>query len=488
MNKKQTSLLLIFAGLGISLLTLLYSCNFTKEQAALSKPNFIIFFTDDQGYGDLGCYGSPNIATPHIDKLAKEGMRFTSFYAAPYCGPSRVQLMTGSYPARTGHAQNTSPSSTNGLDPDEITIAETLKEEGYATMCIGKWHLGHAQGYLPTNQGFDHFFGTPYSNDMWRYHPRMRPQENEDSLMRVIRKRASYTGYHGEESYYPADRGFPNDLPLMTDDKITELNPDQRQLTTRYTRSAIEFIQSKKDQPFFLYLSYNMPHVPLFVSKKYDGVSPRGLFGDVMMEVDWSVGEILTCLKEFGLDEQTMIVFTSDNGPWLQYGIDGGSAGPLRAGKGTLYEGGVRVPAIFRWPGKIPAGETSGVISGNHDLLPTFTELAGASVPSDRTIDGRTLWPLLSGENTETPHEFFHYMGGSSKGKVNYHGIRDERWKLMVNVNPEGEVIAKELYDLGADVGEKFNRIEQHPEIADRLRDEAQLFYIDITKNVRHVD
>ncbi|MCF8346618.1 MAG: sulfatase [Bacteroidales bacterium] len=485
MKKKFYRIRLILTGAGILILTGISSCAL-KETAETDKPNFIIIFTDDQGYGDLGCYGSPNIATPHIDKFAGEGMRFTSFYAAPYCGPSRAQLMTGSYPARTGHAQNTSPSSTNGLDPEEITIAEILKENGYATMCIGKWHLGHAPDYLPTNQGFDHFFGTPYSNDMWRYHPRMRPQENEDSLMQAIRKRAAYTGYHGEESYYPADGGFPNDLPLMVDERIIERNPDQRQLTTRYTESAIEFIQAKKDEPFFLFLAYNMPHVPLFVSGKFDGASPRGLYGDVMMEIDWSVGEILATLTALGLDDKTMVVFTSDNGPWLQYGIDGGSAGPLRAGKGTLYEGGVRVPALVRWPGKIPAGKISSAITGNHDLLPTLAELAGASIPSDRTIDGRSLWPLLSGENTKTPHDFFHYMGGSPKGKVNYHGIRDERWKLMVNVNREGKVIANELYDLGADVGEKFNRIEDHPDIADKLKIEAQLFYNEISENIRN--
>lgn len=486
MTNKQTSLLLVFAGLGISLLTMLYSCSPKKEQALLSKPNFIILFTDDQGYGDLGSYGSPNIATPNIDRMAEEGMRFTSFYAAPICGPSRAQLMTGCYPARSGQAGNTSPSSTDGLDPEEITIAEILKKKEYATMCIGKWHLGHAPGYLPVDQGFDHFFGTPYSHDMWRYHPRMRPQENEDSLMQAIRKRTAYTGYHGMESYYPENGGFPNDLPLMEDNKITEYNPDLRQLTTRYTREAKEFIRSQKNQPFFLYLAYNMPHVPLFVSETHNGASPRGLYGDVIMEVDWSVGEILGCLKDLGIDEQTMVVFTSDNGPWLQYGIDGGSAGPLREGKGTLYEGGVRVPAIFRWPGRIPAGETSGAIAGNHDLLPTLAELAGAPVPTDRTIDGRSLWTVLSGKHKDQHHTFFHYMGASPKGRVKFHGIRDEKWKLLVQVNNEGKVTGNELYDLGSDVGEKFNRIEQHPEIAERLRYEAQLFYNELSNNIRH--
>jgi arylsulfatase A len=321
--------------LGILFLVIMWQCKPLDETG--SRPNIIIIFTDDQGYGDLGCYGSPNISTPNIDRMAGEGIRFTSFYAAPFCGPSRAQIMTGCYPPRVGHARNHGPDSEYGLHPDEVTIAELLKEEGYSTMCIGKWHLGDAPEFLPTSQGFDAFFGIPYSNDMWSYHPRMPERDNEDSLMARIRERAAYTGYAGQGSYYPAGGGFPNAIPLMKDEAVVEKNPDQRRLTTRYTEAALEFIETRNGTPFFLYLAHAMPHVPLFVSEKYDGSSPRGLYGDVIMEIDWSVGEILGKLKELGIDNQTLVVFTSDNGPWLQYGIDGGSAGPLRDGKGSTF-------------------------------------------------------------------------------------------------------------------------------------------------------
>ncbi|MBI5692502.1 MAG: sulfatase [Verrucomicrobia bacterium] len=437
--------------------------------ATPARPNIVIIFTDDQGYGDLGCYGSPDIATPHIDRLAAEGLRFTSFYAATFCGPSRAQLMTGCYAARVGHARNPGPGSNWGLHPAEVTIAEVLKQAGYATMAIGKWHLGDAPEFLPTRQGFDAYLGLPFSNDMWRYHPKMPPRENEDALMRATRERAAYTGYAGSDSYYPPRGGFPNDLPLMRDETVIETNPDQRQLTTRYTEAALDFISRHRDRPFFLYLAHAMPHVPLFVSEKFAGKSARGLYGDVVMEIDWSVGQILGQLRRLGLDERTLVVFTSDNGPWLAYGIDGGSAGPLREGKGTIWEGGVRVPAIFRWPGKIPAGRRTAAVAGNIDLLPTCAQLAGARLPSDRVIDGRDLGPLLTGASDRSPHAFFHYLGGSAEGQVNYRAIRDERWKLHVETGRDGTVTPRELYDLGADAGERFNRLAQHPEVAQRL-------------------
>lgn len=471
----------VLAAMAIALIT----TSAIQEESQAKPPNFIVVFTDDQGYGDLGCYGSPDIRTPNIDRMAAEGMRFTSFYAAPFCAPSRAQLLTGCYPPRVGHARNPGPSSPYGLNPDEITIAEILKGKGYATKCVGKWHLGDAPEFLPTRQGFDSYFGIPFSHDMWRYHPKMRPRENEDSLAIATRKRAAYTGYAGQESYYPPNGGFPNDLPLMVNEKVVERNPDIRQLTTRYTEEALEFISEQKDKPFFLYLAHHLPHVPLAVSEKFDGKSFRGLYGDVMMEIDWSVGSILQKLKELGLDENTMVVYTSDNGPWLQYGIDGGSAGPLRDGKGTVYEGGVRVPAIFRWPGKIQSGQTTGAIAGNLDLLPTLAGLAGAKTPNDRVIDGLDIWPVLSGKSAKSPHEYFHYMAGSREGEANYLAIRDERWKLLVNTDDQGKVVPKELYDLGADISEKFNRVEQHPEIVARLAAEAQKFYNDLKKNMR---
>lgn len=458
---------------------------FASGAAAAEQPNLIVIFTDDQGYGDAGCYGSPNIHTPHIDRMAAEGLRFTSFYASPFCGPSRAQIMTGCYPPRVGHARNPSPGSDFGLHPDEVTVAEVLKEADYATMCIGKWHLGDAPEFLPTRQGFDAFFGIPFSNDMWRYHPNMPPRENEDELMTAMRKRAAYTGFAGQGSYYPEGGGFPNDLPLMRDEEVIEENPDQRQLTSRYTEAALEFIDDQQERPFFLYLAHAMPHVPLFVSDQFADESPRGLYGDVMREVDWSVGQILDRLKELDIDQRTLVVFTSDNGPWLAYGIDGGSAGPLRDGKGSTWEGGVRVPAIFRWPGKIPAGQRTEAIAGNHDLLPTFARLAGVPVPDDRVLDGRDLWPLLSGETAHSPHRYFHYFGGSPGGQANYRGVRDERWKLVLAVDRDGQVAGQELYDLGADVGERFDRIEQHPEIAGRLSATAQEFYDQLRQNLR---
>ena len=405
------------------LLTLLAAAPLSAATPA--RPNVIVIFTDDQGYGDLGCYGAPDIETPHIDRMAAEGVRFTNFYAATFCGPSRAQLMTGCYATRVSHARNPSPNSNFGLHPNEITVAEVLKGAGYATMMIGKWHLGDAPEFLPTRQGFDTYFGLPFSNDMWRYHPNMPPRENEDELMRSTRERAAYTGYVGQGRPYPLNGGFPNDLPLMRNEVVVEKNPDLRQLTTRYTEAALEFIGTRRETPFFLYLAHNMPHVPLFVSEKFAGKSKRGLYGDVMMELDWSVGQILARLKQLGLDEQTLVVFTSDNGPWLGYGIDGGSAGPLRDGKGTTWEGGVRVPGIFRWPGKIPAGRRTDAVAGNIDLLPTFARLAGAQPLSDRTIDGRDLWPVLSGATNRSPHPFFHYLGGSAVAAVNYHGVRD---------------------------------------------------------------
>lgn len=457
----------------------------SAEPQASIKPNVIVIFADDQGYGDLGCYGSPNILTPNIDRMAIEGLRFTSFYGAPFCGPSRSQLMTGCYSARVGHARNPSPKAKFGLHPDEITIADALQGVGYATMCIGKWHLGDAPQFLPTRQGFDKYFGIPFSNDMWRYHPNMAPRESEDELMRATRARAAYTGYAGQGRYYPAGGGFSNDLPLMRDEQVVETNPDQRQLTTRYTESALEFIDSNRERPFFLYLAHAMPHVPLFVSEKFAGKSARGLYGDVIMELDWCVGKILERIRSLGLDERTLVVFTSDNGPWLGYGIDGGSAGPLRDGKGTTWEGGIRVPGIFRWPGVIPAGRRTDAVAGNLDLFPTLVSMTGATLPKDRVIDGRDLGALLRGESEQSPHEYFHYMSGSQPGKINYQGIRDKRWKLVLRVDEQDRVQGRELYDLGEDIAEKFNRSDAQPEIVRRLEAAAQSFYNELRSNLR---
>lgn len=469
--------------LGLIILATAVQCS--REDQANPRPNIILIFTDDQGYGDLGCYGSPNISTPNIDRMADEGMRFTSFYAAPFCGPSRAQLMTGCFPPRVGHARNPGPGADFGLHPDEVTIAELLKGQGYSTMCIGKWHLGDAPEFLPTRQGFDAYFGIPFSNDMWLYHPKMPPREKEDSLMQAIRARAAYTGFAGQGSYYPAGGGFPNEIPLMRNETVIEKNPDQRQLTTRYTEAALEFIGAQQGNPFFLYLAHAMPHVPLFVSEKHEGKSIRDLYGDVIMEIDWSVGRILERLEQLDIDDRTLVIYTSDNGPWLQYGIDGGSAGPLRDGKGSTFEGGMRVPAIFRWPGKIPAHSRTDAFAGNVDIFSTIGGLAGASLPGDRVLDGCDLWPLLSGETDTGPHTYFHYFGGSREGEVNYTGIRDLRWKLLFSVDPDGNIVSKALYDLQADVGERFDRQQDHPEIAEELNRAAQKFYGELKQNLR---
>ncbi len=458
----------------------------TSFASAADKPNVIVIFTDDQGWADLGCYGSPNIETPNIDRMAREGIRFTSFYAAPFCGPSRSQMMTGSYHARVSHSHNEGPGAKTGLHPDEITVAELLKPRGYATMHIGKWHLGDAPQFLPTRQGFDRFFGIPFSNDMWPYHPMMPPRENEDALMKQMRERAAYTGYAGQGRYYKPGGGFPKPLPLMSDEKIIEQNPDQTRLTTRYTETALEFIETNKDRPFFLYLAHAMPHVPLFVSDNHAGKSSRGLYGDVMMEIDWSCGQIVAKLKDLGLDENTLVVYTSDNGPWLGYGIDGGSAGPFREGKGSTWEGGMRVPGIFWWPGKIPGGRRTEAVAGNIDILPTVAGLSGAKLPMDRILDGRDLWPLLSGKTNTSPHKFFHYFGGGRVGgAANYRGIRDARWKLLVKPAGQGRVAPKELYDLGADPSEKFDRLKHHPDVAERLMNEVERFRDEFAKTRR---
>ncbi|HEY8503213.1 MAG TPA: sulfatase, partial [Gemmataceae bacterium] len=289
-------------------------------------PNFVIVFTDDQGYGDVGCYGGKGFETPNLDRMAREGVRFTDFYVAQaVCSASRAALLTGCYPNRIGILGALGPASKHGINDGEMTIAEVLKPRGYATAMFGKWHLGHHPRFLPTRHGFDEYAGLPYSNDMWPHHPTAK---------------------------------FP-ELPMLDGETVInhEVSPaDQTQLTTWYTRRAVRFIERHRDEPFFLYVAHSMPHVPLFVSDRFKGKSERGLHGDVMEEIDWSVGEILKALKDNGLDESTLVLFTCDNGPWLSYGEHAGSAGPLREGKGTTFEGGVRVPCIARWPGKIPAG------------------------------------------------------------------------------------------------------------------------------------
>jgi arylsulfatase A-like enzyme len=415
--------------------------------AGARPPNVVLIFVDDMGYADLHCYGS-NVPTPNLDRMAKEGMRFTSFYVAQgVCSASRAALMTGCYSNRVSIRGALFPNNPIGLNPNEDTIAEILKRRGYATAIFGKWHLGDREPFLPVHQGFDEYFGLPYSNDMFR-----RPNSKPD---------------------YP-------ELPLLDGTKTIELNPDQTKLTTLYTEHAVKFIEDNKGRPFFLYVPHSMPHVPLAVSEKFKGKSPRGLYGDVVMELDWSVGQILDALKRNGLDEQTLVAFTSDNGPWLVYGNHGGSAGPLREGKATAFEGGVREPFIARWPGHIPAGRECNEPAMTIDLLPTFAKLAGATLATDRIIDGKDIWPLLAGEpGAKSPHEALYFYWGTE-----LHAVRSGKWKLHfphpywtvptagadgVSTKAKKAEIGLSLFDLEADVGESKNVAAEHPDVVKQL-------------------
>ena len=473
---------------GLLLSSLLFAISASTLGAPPARPNFIVLFADDQGWGDLGVNGHPDIRTPNIDRMAQEGLRFTSFYAAPFCGPSRAALMTGSYPPRASLAFNHGPKASTGIHPDEITLAELLQDQGYATRMIGKWHLGDAPAFLPHRHGFDSWFGIPFSNDMWRYHPVMPVREPEDERMISARERAAMTGFALQGRYYDLEKGqgFPHPLPLMRDSEVVDQDPDQRGLTAKYTELALDFILENRDRPFFLYLPYAMPHVPLFVSNERWGRSLGGRYGDVIEELDWSVGEILGQLRELGLDRRTLVVYTSDNGPWLQYGIDAGSAGPFRLGKGTTWEGGMRVPGIFWMPGSIPAGRVSSAVAANMDLLPTFVGLADGSLPADRVLDGRDLWPLLSGESEESPHAYFYYFAGSPAGApTRLQGIRKGRHKLRLSRGADGEFLAAELYDLLADASERFDIRERHSLLVAELLDEARRFVAELEANTR---
>ncbi len=363
-------------------------------------PNIVIIFADDLGYGDLGCYGHPTIATPRLDRMAHEGMRFTQFYsAAPVCTPSRAALLTGRYPIRSGMAGNKGRvlfvHSKTGIPATEVTLAEQLAGAGYQTACVGKWHLGHLPPYLPTKHGFDRYFGIPYSNDMGQINGRGKPR-----------------------------KGTP--LPLMRGTETIETEPDQRLLTERYTDEAVTFITEAADngRPFFLYLPYSMPHVPLFASDRFAATSARGLYGDVIETIDWSTGKILDTLRDLGLAESTFVFFTSDNGPWLTYRQHGGSAGLLRGGKGSTWEGGMRVPGIAWWPTHISGGQVSKAIGTTMDLYTTCLAMAGVNPPVDRTIDGVDLSPVLYAEREQADRLFFYYRG------PDLFAVRSGPWKL----------------------------------------------------------
>ncbi len=441
-------------------------CSFPWASASERLPNFVVIFTDDQGYGDLGCFGGEHVSTPRIDQMAAEGVRLTSFYvAAPVCTPSRAALMTGCYPKRISMATGSNfgvllAGDGKGLNPSEVTIAEVLRAAGYRTGMFGKWHLGDQPEFLPTKQGFDEFFGIPYSHDIHPFHPR--------------------------QSHYQ----FPS-LPLLENEVVVEMDPNADLLTKRITEHAVSFIERNKSSPFFLYVPHPIPHAPLHVSPPFmDGVSAsiiaklaaeegnvdyqtrHNLFRQAIAEIDWSVGQILDALKVNGLDEDTLVLFTSDNGPPKNTLF--ASPGPLRGNKGTTFEGGMRVPTVVRWPGRIPAGKSNDEIMTSMDLLPTFASLANASAPTDRVIDGKNVWSTLTGK-TKSPHEAFFYHRGNVLSAV-----RSGNWKLHTT---KGRPTA--LYDLESDIGEKHNVIESNPEVVNRLNKHLADFAADIAENSR---
>ncbi len=405
-----------------------------QQKANLSKlPNIILLFCDDLGYGDLGITGHPGIRTPNLDRMAMEGMRLTNFYSAsPACTASRYSLLTGKYPKRSGFGWVLVPNSPRGLHPSEMTIAELLKENGYATACYGKWHLGTTQkDYLPLQNGFDEYLGLPYSNDM-------RPPK------------------------------WP-DIPLMEGNDTLELNPDQRKLTQLYTERTKQFIITNKDQPFFIYLPYAMPHLPLYASNSFEGKSKRGLYGDVVEEIDWSVGEILSALKEQNLEENTLVFFTSDNGPWIIKDLEGGSSGLFRDGKGSTWEGGVRVPTIAYWPGQIPEGSVNASPTSTIDLLPTINQMLNLKMPDNHKVDGQDISSLLLENESSLDRPLFYY--GLNNQLM---GVRKDSWKLHIKTYSqtgidyfEGQIPL--LFNLDIDPSETQDLSSQNPEIVKEL-------------------
>ena len=408
------------------------------------RPNIVLIFTDDQGYQDVGCYGSPKIKTPNLDRMASEGMRFTDFYSAnSVCSASRASLLTGRYPPRTTITGVLFPRNKNGLPLEEITVAEVLKERGYATACIGKWHLGHKEQFLPTRQGFDTYYGIPYSNDMW-----IDPEAPlaDDIVLR--------DGVTVEE--IRAGKHKKNKVPLMRGEKVIEFPCDQVTLTKRYTDEAIAFIRKNKAKPFFVYLPHTMPHIPIFATDEFKGKSERGLYGDVIEELDANVGRLLGVLKDLGLDEKTLVIFTSDNGPWNLRNGHGGCALPLRGYKFSTFEGGHRVPCIMRWPGRIAPGSECREVAGTIDVLPTLAGLGGAKVPDDRPIDGLDIAPLLfGGAGARIARDQLCYWKGRG-----LQAIRVGDWKLRM----EGK--KPQLFDLAKDISENDN-------LADRMQEKV---------------
>jgi arylsulfatase len=450
-----------------------------------SKPNIVIIFTDDQGYADVGVFGAEGFKTPNLDRMASEGAIFRNFHVAqPVCSASRCALLTGCYPNRLGIHGALGPKSKTGISDGEMTLAQLVKQRGYVTGMFGKWHLGDLPQFLPTRHGFDEYFGLPYSNDMWPPH--------------------TYTEAMSAKKD-PPHNDYP-ELPMFENEKIVipkVTHEDQNQLTTWYTEHAVKFIEKNKEHPFLLYVAHNMPHIPLHVSSKFRGKTERGMYGDVIEEIDWSVGQILDALKRNGLEEKTWVIYTSDNGPWLCFGNHGGSAKPLREGKGTNWEGGTREPCIMRWPGKIPAHTDTMDMFMTIDLFPTIAKLIGAELPQHK-IDGLDVWPVISRQpGAQNPHSgyWFYY----EVNELQAVSSADGRWKLQLphtyrtlagkSGGRDGEVVPysnrkleyAELYDLANDISETTDVADKNPEIVKQLEAEAEKARADlgdaITKN-----
>jgi len=486
--------LLIFLLCALSVL-----CGSIEAAPAVPKPNIIVILADDLGYGDLGCYGAKDVATPNLDRMAKEGARLTSFYVSPVCSPTRASLMTGCIAQRVGIGGVLFPRNNHGLNLDEKTLPELLKEQGYATAIVGKWHLGNQDMFQPLKHGFDTWYGTPSSNS-----------QEFDPALKQYAPGCVWREGHTRESILKMKEA---PCPLVRDNVVIEVPADQTQFTQRYTREAIRFITANKGKPFFLYLPHNMPHIPLHASADFVGKSQRGKYGDTIQELDWSTGEILRTLKELGIDDHTLVIFVSDNGPNT---ATGGKAGPLKGSKGSTLEGGVRVPFVARWPGRIPAGTVSAEAITIMDFLPTLTQLAGGDVPTDRVIDGKDIWPLLAGKpDARSPHEAIYYLRGRGVD-----GIRIGDWKYLAE-EPSGkkaskvevELTAEEqklprkernalikerskaatgkpeptaaLYHLSADIGEQNNLFAKHPEIVARLKKQMEAFHQELRTNTR---
>lgn len=466
-----------------AILLLLPSCNSKKMASSPSsvttsdKPNIVFILADDMGYGDLSSYGATGYTTPNLDKMASQGRRFTNFNVAQaVCSASRAALLTGCYSNRVGIEGALNPFSKIGLNPEEETIAEILKKTGYATAIFGKWHLGHEKEFLPLQQGFDEYVGLAYSNDMWRL---------------------NYDGTKATPQTNANKAGNPPLSLIAGNEKIKEINTldDQATLTTIYTDRAVQFIRKNKDKPFFLYMPHSMPHVPLAVSSKFQGKSQQGLYGDVIMEIDWSVGQVLKTLEDNGLTKNTLVIFTSDNGPWLNFGNHSGSAGGLREAKGTSWEGGTRVPAIIQWPGQIPAGTICNELASTIDILPTLAAISGSSLPKKK-IDGINIFSLLTAQPGANPRKLFYYYY-----RNDLEGVRKNNWKLALPHkyrSYEGLIPGKDglpgktsaktteyaLFDLRRDPGERYDVKEMYPDVVSELKGIAETTRRDLGDNI----